>query len=230
MIYHTFYFYLFFISGPRCIADYFETYLGALGHEGSFYRKPLSSLGMTKLRYGEQPVGVNKLKHFMKTICDKAGLKGNYSKHSGKRSCATSLYQAGIDEQEIMSRTGHRSKIQSSVVWSSQENFCSSQPTISKTRKIRKKKLCPMRMSKLVYVKLKRQIHANLKRHWVILQINWVPLQMASSSQTVHFSFRLFETTINKTSDILQCHKIRSFTSWRICPGLLRNVIFKISR
>lgn len=65
---------------------------------------------MTKLRYGEQPVGVNKLKHFMKTICDKAGLKGNYSNHSGKRSCATSLYQAGIDEQEIMSRTGHRSE------------------------------------------------------------------------------------------------------------------------
>ena len=30
--------------------------------------------------------------------------------HSGTRTCATQLYQAGVDEQEIMSRTGHRSE------------------------------------------------------------------------------------------------------------------------
>ena len=47
---------------------------------------------------------------FMKVICKRGGLKGNYSNHSGKRSCATQLYMAGIDEQEIMARTGHRSE------------------------------------------------------------------------------------------------------------------------
>ena len=46
----------------------------------------------------------------MATICKKAGIEGNFSNHSGKRTCATSLYDAGIDEQEIMARTGHRSE------------------------------------------------------------------------------------------------------------------------
>ena len=62
------------------------------------------------MRYGDQVVGVNKLKNMMEIICERGGLKGNYSNHSGKRTCATQLYMAGVDEQEIMSRTGHRSE------------------------------------------------------------------------------------------------------------------------
>ena len=46
----------------------------------------------------------------MKEITGKPGLVGNFTYHSGKRTCATQLYQAGVDEQEIMSRTGHRSE------------------------------------------------------------------------------------------------------------------------
>ncbi|CAG2224947.1 unnamed protein product [Mytilus edulis] len=42
-------------------------------------------------------------------MCQKAGLTGNYTNHSGKRTCATALYKAGLDEQTIMDRTGHRS-------------------------------------------------------------------------------------------------------------------------
>ena len=38
-----------------------------------------------------------------------AGIEGYYTNHSGKRTCATTLYQAGVSEQEIMNRTGHRS-------------------------------------------------------------------------------------------------------------------------
>ena len=45
---------------------------------------------------------IMKLKNFMKVICERGGLKGNYTNHSGKRSCATQLYMAGVDEQEIM--------------------------------------------------------------------------------------------------------------------------------
>lgn len=45
----------------------------------------------------------------MKEICQKGGIQGNFSNHSDKRTCATQLYQAGIEEQEIMGRTGHRS-------------------------------------------------------------------------------------------------------------------------
>lgn len=46
----------------------------------------------------------------MKTICQKGELKGNFSNHSGKRTLATRLYQAGVSEQMIMDRTGHRSE------------------------------------------------------------------------------------------------------------------------
>lgn len=45
----------------------------------------------------------------MKEICQKAGLVGNYANHSSKRTCATSLYKAGLDEQSIIDRKGHRS-------------------------------------------------------------------------------------------------------------------------
>ena len=94
------------ISGARNMYDHFDVYLKALGNDGYFYRKPLQG---SAIRYGKQPLGVNKLESLMKEMCTKAGLEGNYSNHSGKRTCATSLYNAGLDEQSIMDRTGHRS-------------------------------------------------------------------------------------------------------------------------
>ncbi|CAC5391249.1 unnamed protein product [Mytilus coruscus] len=90
-----------------CIAEYYEKYLAALGNRGPLHRRPLAG---SSVRYGEQAVGINKLKGFMREITSKAGLQGNFTNHSGKRSCATQLYTAGIPEQEIMSRTGHRTE------------------------------------------------------------------------------------------------------------------------
>lgn len=86
---------------------YLNSTLKHWGGRGAFYRRPLHGY---PIRYGEQPIGINKLKNFMKIICERGGLKGNYTNHSGKRSCATQLYIAGVDEQEIMARTGHRSE------------------------------------------------------------------------------------------------------------------------
>ncbi|XP_033754046.1 uncharacterized protein LOC117337262 [Pecten maximus] len=93
-------------QGERCIVDLYEKYLQALV-SGKFYRRALPG---TPPRFGNQPVGVNKLRNLMKIICARAGLSGNYTNHSGKRTCATQLYIAGVDEQEIMNRTGHRSE------------------------------------------------------------------------------------------------------------------------
>ena len=42
-------------------------------------------------------------------MCAEAGLEGHFTNHSGKRTCATTLFQAGTDEQLVMHRTGHRS-------------------------------------------------------------------------------------------------------------------------
>ncbi|CAC5354858.1 unnamed protein product [Mytilus coruscus] len=92
-------------AGSRCLYEHFETYLNSLENDGCFYRKPLTS----GISYGKQPLGMNKLGSLMKEMCGKAGLKGNFTNHSGKRSCSTSLDKAGLDEQSIMDRTGHRS-------------------------------------------------------------------------------------------------------------------------
>ena len=46
----------------------------------------------------------------MKEIALRAEIQGNFTNHSGKSTCATQLYMSGIDEQEIMARTGHRSE------------------------------------------------------------------------------------------------------------------------
>jgi integrase len=44
----------------------------------------------------------------MKELTGQARLVGNFTNHSGKRTYAKQLYQAGMDEKDIMSRTGHR--------------------------------------------------------------------------------------------------------------------------
>ncbi|CAC5395219.1 unnamed protein product [Mytilus coruscus] len=95
--------------GDRCIADFFEDYLGALDGAGSFYRRPLPALPRRLIGFSNRNVGVNKLKTFMKSIYEKVGLIGHYTNHSGKLTCVTQLYNQNVYEQEIMRRTGHRS-------------------------------------------------------------------------------------------------------------------------
>ena len=78
-------------------------------NRGAFYRRPLAGLPIY-IRYGNQVIGVNKHKNMIKVIWAHAELPWNYTNHSGKRTCVTQLYMAGVDEQEIMQRTGHRSE------------------------------------------------------------------------------------------------------------------------
>ena len=42
-------------------------------------------------------------------MCTLAGLKGNFTNHLGKVTCATRLFHNNFDEQLIMRQTGHRS-------------------------------------------------------------------------------------------------------------------------
>ena len=44
-----------------------------------------------------------------KKMCSDYGLEGYCTNRSRKRTCATTLYPAGVPKQEIMLRTGHRS-------------------------------------------------------------------------------------------------------------------------
>lgn len=79
------------------------------GESPAFYRRPLENGPDNELRFIQQPIGLNKLSSIMKTMFSEAGIPGYYTNHSGKRTLATTLYQAGVPEQEIMERTGHRS-------------------------------------------------------------------------------------------------------------------------
>ena len=54
--------------------------------------------------------GINKLKNTMKNDLLKDRLSENFTNHSEKRTCAIQLYMAGVDEHEIMLRTGNRSE------------------------------------------------------------------------------------------------------------------------
>lgn len=42
-------------------------------------------------------------------LCSKAGFKGFFTNHSLRATAATRLYNAGIDEQLVTEKTGHRS-------------------------------------------------------------------------------------------------------------------------
>lgn len=70
------------------------------------YRRPI---GGTTPRFSSQVVDANKLSKLVKTMCTEAGLSGNFSNHSRKTTCGTSLYNSGVDERLIMERTGHMS-------------------------------------------------------------------------------------------------------------------------
>ena len=91
--------------------ELYKQYIACISDEESdrFYRRPLENGENGELRFSIQPMGVNKSSSLMEDMCVMAGIPGYFSNHYGKRMCATALYQAGVPEQEIMGRTGHRS-------------------------------------------------------------------------------------------------------------------------
>lgn len=59
--------------------------------------------------YANKAVGHNPLSNTVKKLIKMTGEDGYFTNHSLRRTCATRLYSKGIDEQQIMSVTGHRS-------------------------------------------------------------------------------------------------------------------------
>jgi integrase len=77
-------------------------YLDAFGKRVHSIEDPLA--GCIKNGYQVLDIGL------INELTGQAGFVGNFTNHSGKRTRATQLYQDGVDEQDILSRTGHRSK------------------------------------------------------------------------------------------------------------------------
>ena len=59
--------------------------------------------------YAPRPFGHTKLDGTVCRLCREAGIPGYHTNHSLQATTATRLHQSGIQEQEIMERTGHRS-------------------------------------------------------------------------------------------------------------------------
>ena len=75
-----------------------------------FYLKPHpEGCSRSGCWYYNRAVGHNVLSQTVKRLCNQAGVDGYFTNHSLRRTCATRLFQQGIDEQQIMSITGHRS-------------------------------------------------------------------------------------------------------------------------
>ena len=95
----------------RCLVKLFEKYMShrPLGKiTTAFYLKALKK-PQGNVWYTQTPVGHNTLAKTVQRLCTAAGIPGYKTNHSLRVTAATRLFNSGVDEQLIMSRTGHRS-------------------------------------------------------------------------------------------------------------------------
>ena len=98
-------------TNARDVIKLYEKYFSLIPEKGRFYRKPLKEAGKGP-RFGKQPVGVNKLEGFVKAMFDAAKIdttNRRITNHSIKASLCTIMWNDGFDDQQISSRSGHRS-------------------------------------------------------------------------------------------------------------------------
>ena len=74
----------------------------------AFYLQPLKK-PTGYCWFSSTPIGHSTLAGTISRICKAAGITGYKTNHSLRATAATRLYQAGVDEQLIMEKTGHRS-------------------------------------------------------------------------------------------------------------------------
>ena len=61
--------------------------------------------------YTKSPIGNNTLARTLTNLFRDAGIEGHFTNHSLRATAATRMFDAGVDEQLIMSRTGHSSTV-----------------------------------------------------------------------------------------------------------------------
>jgi hypothetical protein len=75
-----------------------------------FYLKPKQSWTCgSEIWFEGRAIGKNTLDKRVKEMCSKTCKEGNYSNHSLRATAITRMYDAGLQEREIMKRSGHRS-------------------------------------------------------------------------------------------------------------------------
>ena len=95
----------------RCVLKLFIKYMSLRPPNATtqaLYLQPLQNPS-DNCWYANKAVGHNPLSNTVKKLIKMTGEDGYFTNHSLRRTCATRLYSKGIDEQQIMSVTGHRS-------------------------------------------------------------------------------------------------------------------------
>lgn len=81
-------------DSDRNLVRSYTSYIDLVGDKDrKFYKRPISGT----LKFSKQTIGVNRLENLLKEMCCKTGLEGNFTNQSGKRTCATQLYQSCLD-------------------------------------------------------------------------------------------------------------------------------------
>ena len=76
--------------------------------DNAFYLRPLAK-PKSDIWYQKSAVGHNMLANVIPRLFKQAGISGHFTNHSLRATAATRLFDAEVDEQLIMSRTGHSS-------------------------------------------------------------------------------------------------------------------------
>ena len=101
-------------GNPRDLISLYAKYLSLIPNVGTFYKRPIEQTNSDNctLRFSTQVIGVNKLSTYVRCMLKDAGINvdnKNISNHSGKVTCATTLYNHGFDNKGVSGRSGHRS-------------------------------------------------------------------------------------------------------------------------
>ena len=97
-------------TSERCIIRIYKAYMGRrpVTLDGDpFYLRPLEKPSRD-VWYSLAAFGRHKLSSIVANICKEGGLSGNRTNHSLRATSATSMYDAGVDEQLICEVKGHR--------------------------------------------------------------------------------------------------------------------------
>ena len=98
---------------PRCLVYLLDKYFSKFPPKGKemdvFYLRPVSKVSEKQYWYECAPVGKEKLRKFIETMCREAGIAEKKTNHSLRATGATALFSAGVPERLIRDVTGHQS-------------------------------------------------------------------------------------------------------------------------
>lgn len=95
----------------KCVVKLYKKYVSLYPKSGktdALYLRP-KKFPTESVWFDDIPVGIHPLQGTVARLCKAAGITGYFTNHSLRATAATRLYSAGIDEQLISEKTGHRS-------------------------------------------------------------------------------------------------------------------------